>query len=66
MNEWRRNKWGSTPYNVFGVRYTTCGFLIWRVRERASVIVYLVRIVEELKSHTRTQSSLKKINIKTC
>ena len=35
-NEWIRNKWGNTTYNVLSVRYTTRVFLIWPAFEKLS------------------------------
>ena len=40
-NEWIRNNWERTPYNVLGVRHTALVFLIWCLRGRASAIAYL-------------------------
>ena len=35
------NKWGNMPYNVLGMQYSTCLFLIWHVWVRASAIACL-------------------------
>ena len=40
-NEWIRNKWESTPYNVLGMQQSTPVFLLWILWGPASVNAHL-------------------------